>query len=135
MPREISYELYLVNIPKLRTTVGIWIENIELWWHSNYGLVLVWYSNICYCCLENLLPGIKIMVWIKKLVFGNRTEPHDLNTGLVSSSDTQCTLILLMFSFIKFFFNVGPPKEDIFSGHFLSSVFQSSLHITIKNFH
>ena len=28
------------------------------------------------------------------------------------------------------FFNVGPPKEDIFSGHLLSPVFQSSLHIT-----
>ena len=30
-----------------------------------------------------------------------------------------------------FFFNVGPPKEDIFSGHLLSPIFQSSLHVTI----
>ena len=30
-----------------------------------------------------------------------------------------------------FFFNVGPPKEDIFSGHLLSPVFQSITHITI----
>ena len=29
------------------------------------------------------------------------------------------------------FFYVGSPKEDIFSGHLLSPVFQSSLHITI----
>ena len=26
---------------------------------------------------------------------------------------------------IIFFFNVGPPKEDIFSGHLLSPIFQS----------
>ena len=32
-----------------------------------------------------------------------------------------------------FFFYVGPPKEDIFSGHFLSPLFQSTLHITITN--
>ena len=32
---------------------------------------------------------------------------------------------------IFFFFNVGPPKEDIFSGHLLSPIFQSSiLHVT-----
>ena len=29
-----------------------------------------------------------------------------------------------------YFFIVGPPKEDILSGHLLSPVFQSSLHIT-----
>ena len=34
----------------------------------------------------------------------------------------------------NFYFNVGSTKEDIFSGHHLSSVFQSSLHITITNF-
>ena len=28
------------------------------------------------------------------------------------------------------FFNVGSPKEDIFSGHLLSPIFQSTLHIT-----
>ena len=28
-------------------------------------------------------------------------------------------------NFFFFFFNVGPPKEDIFSGHLLSPVFQS----------
>ena len=27
--------------------------------------------------------------------------------------------------------NVGPPKEDIFSGHLRSPIFQSSLHVTI----
>ena len=34
-----------------------------------------------------------------------------------------------------YFFNVGPPKEDIFSGHYLSPVFHFILHITITNFH
>ena len=29
--------------------------------------------------------------------------------------------------FFLFFFNVGPPKEDIFSGHLLSPIFQSSI--------
>ena len=32
--------------------------------------------------------------------------------------------------FFFFFFNVGPPKEDILSGHLLSPIFQSSLHVT-----
>ena len=32
-----------------------------------------------------------------------------------------------------FFFNVGPPKEDIFSGHLLSPLFQSTLQITITS--
>ena len=32
------------------------------------------------------------------------------------------------------FFNVGPPKEDIFSDHFLWSIFQSYLtHLSMKN--
>ena len=35
----------------------------------------------------------------------------------------------------EIFFNVGPPKEDIFSGHLLSPVFQTLVHITITNFH
>ena len=32
-----------------------------------------------------------------------------------------------------FFFNIGPSKEDIFSGHLLSPIFQSTLHITITS--
>ena len=32
-----------------------------------------------------------------------------------------------------FLFNVGPLKEDIFSGHLLSLIFQSTLHITITS--
>ena len=28
------------------------------------------------------------------------------------------------------FLNIGPLKEDIFSGHLLSPIFQASLHIT-----
>ena len=32
--------------------------------------------------------------------------------------------------FFCFFLNVGPPQEDIFSGHLLSPVFQSSLVCT-----
>ena len=31
--------------------------------------------------------------------------------------------------FFLFFFNVGTPKEDNFSEHLLSPVFQSTLHI------
>ena len=31
------------------------------------------------------------------------------------------------------FFNVGPLKEDIFSGHLISPIFQSTLHITITS--
>ena len=31
-----------------------------------------------------------------------------------------------------FFFNVGPPKEDIFSDHLLWFIFQSSLHTYYK---
>ena len=34
---------------------------------------------------------------------------------------------------IWFFFNVGPPKEDIFLGHLLCPIFQSTLHITIAS--
>ena len=30
------------------------------------------------------------------------------------------------------FFNVGPPKEDIFSGHLLSPVFQSSFKLQLQ---
>ena len=43
-------------------------------------------------------------------------EVRDSNFGEVSK------IILLLL----FFFNVGPHKEDIFSGHFLSPIFQSS---------
>ena len=32
--------------------------------------------------------------------------------------------------FFFFFLNVGPPKEDIFSGHLLSPIFQSAIYIT-----
>ena len=32
-----------------------------------------------------------------------------------------------------FFFNVGPLKEDIFLGHLLCPIFQSTLHITITS--
>ena len=34
------------------------------------------------------------------------------------------------FFWLLFFIYVGPPKENIFSGHHLSPAFQSSLHIT-----
>ena len=43
----------------------------------------------------------------------------------------------LLFCFVLFcfvLFNAAPPKEDFFSGHLLSPVFKSSLHITITNF-
>ena len=43
--------------------------------------------------------------------------------------DTFLTWVLLFF----FFFNVGPPKEDIFSGHPLYPIFQSTLHISITS--
>ena len=33
----------------------------------------------------------------------------------------------------KVFFYVGSPLEDIFSGHLLSPIFQSTLHITITS--
>ena len=40
-------------------------------------------------------------------------------------------LIFFIFdpSDVFFFFNVGPPKEDIFSGHLLSPIFQSSIYM------
>ena len=34
---------------------------------------------------------------------------------------------------VSIFFNVGLPKEDIFFGHLLSPIFQSTLHITITS--
>ena len=42
---------------------------------------------------------------------------------------------LLVLKLVKnTFFSVGPSKEDIFSGHHLNPVFQSSLHITNTNY-
>ena len=34
---------------------------------------------------------------------------------------------------LNIFFYVGSPKEDIFSGHLLSAIFLSTLHITITS--
>ena len=39
-------------------------------------------------------------------------------------------LLLLLF----YFFNVGPPKEDIFSDHLLWSIFQSMVHIYFTDY-
>ena len=33
----------------------------------------------------------------------------------------------------EFFFNVGPPKEDIFPGHLLCPIFQSSYMLQFTN--
>ena len=40
-------------------------------------------------------------------------------------------IVMILYIYIYYFFlNVGPPKEDIFSGHLLNPIFQSTLHIT-----
>ena len=40
---------------------------------------------------------------------------------------TQYVLAPNYYYYYYFFLNVGPPKEDIFSGHLLSPIFQSSI--------
>ena len=40
---------------------------------------------------------------------------------------------MLIFFYFFIFFYVGPPKEDIFLGHLLCPIFQSTLHITFTS--
>ena len=69
------------------------------------------------------------------------TTPHSPNFAFkFCIPSLSLSLFLFLFALVRRFeftnfFHVGSPKEDIFSGHLLSPAFQSSLYITIKNFH
>ena len=52
--------------------------------------------------------------------------------SLLHFSTCLMALKLLLLLFFHFF-NVGPPKEGIISGHLLSPIFQSTLHITFTS--
>ena len=63
--------------------------------------------------------------------FRQRTNPSPSAPGSTPpcrcpSWRLQCNAIFrfLILHYFRIFFNVGPPKEDIFSGHLLSPVFQ-----------
>ena len=59
------------------------------------------------------------------------TTKHNPHSGL-NKKQNDLLLVAKFKQHKNFFFNVGPPKEDIFSGHLLSPVFQSIYtHFTI----
>ena len=50
------------------------------------------------------------------------TSKHEQDACARSLVTQELTLLFF------FFFNVGPPKEDIFSGHLLNPIFQSTFY-------
>ena len=51
----------------------------------------------------------------------------------MGTDDSVSFQVLTKQGTVSSFFFFGPPKEDIFSGHLLCPIFQSTLHITITS--
>ena len=113
-------------------------------WTAKSSLILEWFGLECHMNIEHICPVLNGKKQSSSIIFMDfqwldiRSPLYTVTIwildysaiGMVSSCQwSGIQMVVWKPVWEKPVFYVGPPKEDIFSRHFLSPIFQSALHI------